>query len=676
MIKINRTTISVLIFFIVVFSIFLYLKPEITGMVTANTLTPNQTIYLNNTILGGSITLNFGAGDSIPFDSKVDLIIMNITSEGDSAGIKIASQKTITTIFGSNSPPTNTTGVTTDKDSIDLPWEQKQIQTYNFSYSQQYQIKLEDFNFKVPDIAQLTPQTTYNVILNISWDCPAGTRLADGITDAGCPILYNVSTYRTQIAVRNNIAPSINNINLVNSNGSNIFRVGNYINCSATITDANEDTPIIKAVFWGPSKTQSGPSKRVDGETNKCTGISWSSGKNCQISTKIESIDITKNTDLGYWNCSINVSDGYSINFSLNSSNVFSMNNTPIIFVGKLNNESWYNDTSRDTDYPIITSDINGNGFYDPDSIINITPVGNTSINVTIGSDYKVNFIGKSKNFTGIVKMFFNATDIYSSARSNNITLNVSKRSITSCTANWSCSDWTTCTNNLQFKTCTDTNQCNSSQLTKLENQTCTISQTTGGSGSTESPTSPGTGTSGASSSSGSTNQSQKAASAGASSSATTQKIIISLGIILGIIGLSAGGYFLYRYYSTKEEKSIFEVPTEKPKEIKQEKIEFKSTIEAKPITIANLDELKKYIQTAFKNKVPIQKIKEDLLKAGWKEKQIQDELNLVSLKNFIQVKINQGMKKEDVVSMLKLKGWREDQIEEAFIGVSEKPLI
>ncbi|MEK6885778.1 MAG: hypothetical protein AABX17_02325 [Nanoarchaeota archaeon] len=43
------------------------------------------------------------------------------------------------------------------------------------------------------------------------------------------------------------------------------------------------------------------------------------------------------------------------------------------------------------------------------------------------------------------------------------------------CTQNWSCSAWNTCSSNSQTRTCTDTNSCGNTTGKPTENQTCTI---------------------------------------------------------------------------------------------------------------------------------------------------------------------------------------------------------
>ena len=43
----------------------------------------------------------------------------------------------------------------------------------------------------------------------------------------------------------------------------------------------------------------------------------------------------------------------------------------------------------------------------------------------------------------------------------------------TVCTESWSCSEWGTCTNSLQSRTCTDSNNCGTTNSKPVESQSC-----------------------------------------------------------------------------------------------------------------------------------------------------------------------------------------------------------
>ncbi len=58
-----------------------------------------------------------------------------------------------------------------------------------------------------------------------------------------------------------------------------------------------------------------------------------------------------------------------------------------------------------------------------------------------------------------------------------NVTIPANVTDQTACTSNWNCSDWNTCTEQKQSRTCNDLNRCNLTQLNKTEEQSCGASQ-------------------------------------------------------------------------------------------------------------------------------------------------------------------------------------------------------
>ncbi len=88
-----------------------------------------------------------------------------------------------------------------------------------------------------------------------------------------------------------------------------------------------------------------------------------------------------------------------------------------------------------------------------------------------------------SVNFPGLTDgvYYINATvndtsgNIGKTSQTRKITINTSSTSSapTVCTESWNCTAWSECTANLQIRSCVDSNACNSSFLTKSENQTC-----------------------------------------------------------------------------------------------------------------------------------------------------------------------------------------------------------
>ncbi|MEW6063446.1 MAG: hypothetical protein AB1571_03720 [Nanoarchaeota archaeon] len=650
MICINKTSLVIFVLFVASFALFMIIgKEKITGMVVlSQELQTNQTTYFDNSLLGGSVTLSFGLGDAIPRDAIIDVVIANISTAADDLGSKFAS-KSITNIFGSNVPPINISGITSDKDinNPDAEWEGKQRSTFNFSDTRTYMIDLKDFNLNVPNLINGSAARTYHLIFNFTWWDAAGSPARS----------YRIINSTKEITVRSNNFTNVNSISLTNVNGSNLFRANDYVNCSATVIDANNDEPTLSYSIWGPSKNASMPSKQGSLSTASCTGTSWdNTGKICVASSQITSSELTKSSDFGQWNCSISANDIYSVNSS-NSSNIFTMSDTPVTFYGRLKNVSWYNDSEKDNEFKLETTSITGDGFYDPDSTLSYIVKGNSSINVTIGSDSYVSFVGGLKNFTGTEFVTFNASDGYSTAVSNSINLTVYPKA--QCVANWSCEDWSECTDNLQFKSCMDTNSCDPDELTKTENQTCTAAQQQP---QQEQPPQDNITTV--------TVPSQQA-TLGKEESNIGKTLLISFGILALICGLAVGGFFLYKYLKKGKRPLInLEVPAEKKvEEVEEIKLEERKP-ESLKIEPVNISELRSYIKRAMGENKPISAIKEGLVKAGWDRDVVEDELNIVSLSNYILTKLNQGMKKEAIIQSLKLSGWKEEQINEAFKSI------
>lgn len=651
MIHINKTSLIIFFLFVVSFVLFIFIgKENITGMVTlSQDLQTNQSVYFDNSSIGGSVTLSFGLGDAIPYTATVNLVIANISTGVSDAGLKFA-QKSITNVFGSNGPPVNITGITSDKDTIqDAGWEGKTTTTYNFSEPKSYTIDLKDFNLNVPDLIDGSTARTYHVIFNVTWEY-GGSPSAS----------YSIINSTKEITVRSNNITNVNSISLANVNGSNMFKANDYLNCSATIKDANNDEPTLIYSIWGPSKNANTPSKQGSITASACTGTSWDSGKICIASVQITSSELTKDSDFGQWNCSISANDIYSMNSS-NSSNVFTMNNTPVAFYGKFKNVSWYNDSKKDDEFKLETTSITGDGFYDPDSILSYIVKGNNSINVTIGSNGYVSFVGRLNNYTGTEFITFNASDGYSTAVSNSINLTIYSK--VACVANWSCEEWGECTNDIEFRICTDTNSCDSSRLTKTENQTCVSAQ------AEQPPQQDNITTVTVPSQQQQTTQGKEESNIG-------KILLISLGLLVLVGGLAVGGFFFYKYLKRGKKPLVnLEMPTErKIEEIEEIKLEERKPEETE-VEPVNVHELRNYIRGAVDAKKPIPTIKEELIKAGWNKATVEKELNIISLSNYIQTKLDQGVKREEIIGSLKTKGWKPEQINEAFKNIRSGPI-
>src|SRR3989338_259926 len=82
---------------------------------------------------------------------------------------------------------------------------------------------------------------------------------------------------------------------------------------------------------------------------------------------------------------------------------------------------------------------------------------------------------------------------------------------------------------------------------------------------------------------------------------------------------------------------------------------------------VSNTTELNDYIYNAISAGETDDKIKSDLLKAGWKQIDITNSLDYVKLKRFVDSKIKQGAQKDNLLNLLRSKGWKSSLIDSVF---------
>jgi len=644
----------VLFFFIIAFIIFIYWNlgsfsgaGGVTGMVTSE-LTPNASTYLTNSLVGGTFTLILKQDDAIPDGVAVSVKLLGT---GDS----VADSWTGNTLsaFIVLSGKTYTTSSDTQFVDVDTPvgspapWEYESsplcIGTA-FKTADTYTFNLKDFDLKTS-----TPGD-YNVTINATYTC-------NGVESA-------VFGKRIQIQVRNENAPTFspNLLSFTTMDGKNKFKVNNEVNCSVKITDSDKDNQTISYKIWGPTGSYNTPD--YSGNNVICNSednTAFSNGKVCSV---IWNVSIKKK---GVWNCSFSTSDGW-LSTEINLTNNLTMINSEPFLKANIPNQNITGNKSNAFDLDDY--------FTDPDDdILTFNFTGNSSLVFVVDSDNTID-VNRKGNFTGTenVSIFFR--DGINTTRSNWFTITVGAGTNTSCTSNWTCGNWSDCLSGIKTRTCSDLNTC---QATKLENQTCLTGAVCGNSvcestaGETCSScaidcgacqerinitTGVGTGT-------------------GIESETTKTSKLMLTGIILGgLVGFILV-IVLINYFLTREKKPVFNMESESKKEVtvKIEKetkqiLPEERTTEKGNVSAVNISELRDYINKALSNKVPVATIKEELLKTGWKEKQITQEFDIITLENYIRTKMKQGLKKEDLVEMLKIKGWTKEQIEEAFKNI------
>jgi hypothetical protein len=360
--------------------------------------------------------------------------------------------------------------------------------------------------------------------------------------------------------------------------------------------------------------------------------------------------------DKGIWNCSVVISDGWaSIEKNL-TENLTMINSEPVL------REDIPNQNISGNESDVFDLD---DYFYDADGdSLSFNFTGNDSLVFDI-DDGEVGIYIKG-DFKGTEDIVIYADDGINFTKSNTFEVSVS-----GCIANWSCGVWSDCVDGIQTRVCSDMNNCEGN---RVENQTCIIGPVCGdgtcgdGEDCNTCPIDCGVcqeevGFTGA-------EEGDKEYTTKTDKSKKLMLTGIIFGILIGFIGI----ILLVNYLMHREKKPAISVEPEVKEErkIKIEKETKKILSEEKKeeigaIGAVNVNELREYIKKSLASKIPVAKIKEDLLKAGWKEKQVVHEFDIMNLKTYINSKLKQGVRKEDVIEILKSKGWKEEQINEAF---------
>jgi len=98
-----------------------------------------------------------------------------------------------------------------------------------------------------------------------------------------------------------------------------------------------------------------------------------------------------------------------------------------------------------------------------------IEDISEISGNCTEDDEYLVNCPGESDNFIcNIINNKFNVSGLTYSGVKEFI-----QQTSTNCTANWTCTSWSSCINNLKTRNCTDINNCNTTEGKPVTNQSC-----------------------------------------------------------------------------------------------------------------------------------------------------------------------------------------------------------
>ncbi len=270
---------------------------------------------------------------------------------------------------------------------------------------------------------------------------------------------------------------------------------------------------------------------------------------------------------------------------------------------------------------------------------------GNNHILVNINYNGDVTFTNP-QSYQGYESITFRAYDGELGQLSNNISIKVGSGETIlpqQCYSNWDCTIWDICKNGQQTRTCDDKNNCGVDSEKPIESRTCVVKpdeqiitqEKPKGKIEVEKPLLEG----------------------------TTKTLVILFGILVLFGTLGFAGYLLYK------KKNQNKIPITGGI-IQNEKINETQPLEQKikeQTTVLNLDELRKYIETMLNQRISEEKIKLDLLKAGWAKTDVQKALSYIKVKIFIDSKIKQGFDKQKIKDSLMAKGWKQQDIDTIF---------
>ena len=638
-------TLLVLAFFVLSFFVFIFMKPQFTGMVVFNDFTI-QTIYTGNTInKSDTAILTFDPNEIL---SCASLVQINI-SDSSQRQIFLDTKTFADFINGDDKhlpcvDPFNAGGVgATIKSNISIVF---------------------------PTIGSFSNIGSYTLALNLSE--------TDQQTD------YKTASFQVNQVPSDTAKPQITNVNFQNENGSSKFMITQKVNCSATVTDTDSSSVSVNYIMWGSNISKTSIANPGKSGELYCTG-DLITGKTCSVS-----VNVAK-SDLGYWNCTIDANDGTNRNYA--NSSVLSMINSPPRLKDEIDNITW----EENENYTNLDLD---SKFEDPDGqALNYTSYNNDHIDITIKTNGDVIFSPEA-NWTGTENIYFKARDEKSAeVKSNNFSLIVTN--LFNCASSWICGNWSVCVNNIRTRTCTDINNCTvkTSYQPISDNCTSTIASCAANDGCmldcfggdsdcscsvqngyicgssqncTSTITHSGIGTCCSVPCSQSINTLTNAGEGGGFFSEQKNKILIGFGTIIGVVFviiliLVISSYLKKKSAGAPEETHLFQ------ETVKEEKPVETSPVKIKP---TNIDKMKNYIEQSLSTKVPIRMIKGELSKVGWTESDVDRELNTARLRNYIQIKLNQGIPRAQIEQSLRMKGWPQEQIDEASKNTKVRPLI
>jgi len=281
------------------------------------------------------------------------------------------------------------------------------------------------------------------------------------------------------------------------------------------------------------------------------------------------------------------------------------------------------------------------NYFDDPDNdSLEYRVSGDQFIDVRIDSDGDVTFIVPF-DYEGKEELVFYAFDNAEKVVAPSLSVIVgSGISSPSCSPFWSCSPFEACISSVQTRSCTDLNSCSSLEGRPSLTRPCDQNSSLG------------------SASSGPSVSLQGEIQLKEPLFASTGRVVALIFVLLALLGMIGGViYFVYR--ARKEHKSFFD--------FKKKTSGAKDTLSKELISTSSSNDdssLDTYIRKALAQKQKADRIRSDLLHAGWPKETVVQKVNELSLESFINEKLRLGFSKEVIRKSLLNRKWPQEFVD------------
>ncbi len=280
-------------------------------------------------------------------------------------------------------------------------------------------------------------------------------------------------------------------------------------------------------------------------------------------------------------------------------------------------------------------------------SVLQYFAIGAQYITATVQSDGNLIF-ANSQGFEGNESIIIRVYDGNAAILSNKINIvvgthqNIPVNITQECYPSWDCNIWGQCVEGVSVRTCNDSNSCNSEVGKPELTQTC---QDTGTTARTQVNIQ-------------GTKQNVKLDTSFVSG---ITRIILIVLLILAVLG--TGGFALYWFKFRKPG----EVIKQETKTNDQQNQAVQNTDKKTQETSSNLGDMRRYAETMITQGQQEQKVKADLIAAGWNKVDVDNVVNYLVLKKFINFKIKAGFNKDKIKESLLAKGWKKELVEKIF---------